>query len=397
MKNRCIEAARAGLDFFVSKQVVDKGSADYGRFPYVYNCRKQEIVALSPNWTTAILVEALLVGYKYFGDTKYLESASKAVGYLKSLQRFSPFSPKCCGVFQEETPQSDMAYPRDALTAAWAMLDFALLTDDTELSKRSVLYADWFTEYGMAEGYPYWTVRFDDIDPLEISWCGSFHSGSAFFMYKLYDLTGNVKYKNAMERILGFYNQHHLNSDGEITVMLDRNTFENLDEKVGQGFPEFGWRMMHRYNDDFGALANLAAFDVTGDHAYKNAFDRFMNNMVRSQHNDGGFGPEKWTVTNAAGVIAMELLAAKQLALMDDSIDDVLGRSMEYILNLQVMDNKDARGAFRGFTDNYVVSDEAANGRTGAYSIMALLRYAGAQDNIYYFEKNCQSELLATR
>ncbi len=395
MKNKCIETAKRGLDFFVNKQIVNSDSADCGRFPYVYNCKKGQIEALSPNWTTSILIEALLVGYNYFKEPKYLESAGKAVNYLKSLQRFSPFSPECYGVFQEVTPQSDMAYPRDALTSAWAMLDYALLTDNSELVERSKMYANWFCQYGMADGYPHWTVRFDNEPAFERNWCGSFHSGSAFFMQKMYKLTGEVKYKNAMKYILRYYNEHHLDADGVITVMLDRNTFENLDDNDGEGTPPKGWRIMHRYNDDFGALANLAAYNETGDVNYKDAFERFIGKMVRSQHNDGGFGPQQWTVPSAAGVIAVEIMAAKTLGIIGNELDGTLDASIDYIVNLQVRDNEDSCGAFRGFTDDYVISSEAANGRTGAYSIMALLRYAGAEDNIYFFNKSCEGKLLS--
>lgn len=379
-------AALNGLDFFVRHQIKDKYSADQGRFPFIYTCTTNHVSELTTNWITGVVVSALLAGYKSTGNETYLESAKKACSYLKSLQDFNPGTPRLHGVFHEETPQSPQAHPRDALTAAWALLDCSLTTQDQDGINRAIAYGNWFVETGLEKGYPYWTVRFDD-QAWEPHWCGSFHSGSAFFMYRLHQETGEEKFLLAMRKILDFYNQNHMDAQGNITVIIDRNTQENLDGKLNPELSNPGWEMMHRYNDDFGALANLAAWKATGEASYRDSAERFFQQMSTSQHESGGFGPEEWSVPSAGGSIAIEMLAAKQLGLNHSAYNAAVEKVIPYLLRLQnIAPNTPSDGAFFGMNEDYEISDTDANARTAAYAIMGLLRYAGATDNIYFFE-----------
>lgn len=342
---------------------------------------------MTTNWTTGVTVSALLSGYKYTGDKKYLDAAGKACKYIKSLQDFNPGTPRVNGVFHEATPQSPNAHPRDALTAAWALLDHSILVEDSDGIERAKIYGDWFAKVALEKGYPYWTVRFDDQE-WEPSWCGSFHSGSAFFMYRLYQETGKEKFLKAMCQILDFYNKHHMDEQGNITVIIDRDSLENLDGKADERFTNPGWEMMHRYNDDFGALANMAAWKITGKQIYRDNSQKFLQLMSKTQRTDGGFGPEEWGVPSAAGAIVLEMLAAKQLNISCTEYDTATEKAVEYLLKLQnIVPKNSADGAFFGMTDDYEVSTVCANTRTAAYAIMALLHYAGAQDNIYSFTK----------
>jgi hypothetical protein len=380
-------AALRGLDFYVRNQLTNKDSANFGRFPYIYDCTENKIITRTTNWTTGVIVSALLAGYKLAGKEEYLTAAKNGVSYIKSLQDFSPLTPRVQGVFHESTPQSDNAHPRDALTAAWALLDYAIVAEDKDARQRAELYGEWFTEVGLERGYPYWTVRFDEAE-WEPSWCGSFHSGSAFFMYRLYVETKKDRYLQGMRKILDFYNKNHLAEDGTINIILDRDSLETLDGKADSRFSNPGWEMMHRYNDDFGALANLAGWKITGDEAYYKAAERFLMKMCAEQHTSGGFGPPEWSVPSGAGAIVQEMLAAKQLNAGHNEYDIAVEKAIPYLLNLQnnVPENP-ADGAFFGVDENYDVSDTYGNARTAAYAIMALLRYSGAVDDIYFFAK----------
>jgi rhamnogalacturonyl hydrolase YesR len=386
LKQSALESALKGLDFFVRNQIQEKETADHGRFPYVYDCDENQIITMTTNWTTGVVTSALLAGYKYTGEEKYLDAAKKACSYIKALQDFNPLTPRVNGVFHESTPQTEMAHPRDALTAAWALLDCSLLTGDKEGIERAKLYGEWFLKVALEKGYPLWTVRFDD-EEWEPSWCGSFHSGSAFFMYRLYQETEDDRYLKAMRQILDFYNAHLIDKDGYITVIRDRNTLEVLDGKADQRFTNPGWEMMHRFNDDFGALANLAAWKITGESSYRNSAESFMRLMCKKQRTDGSFGPEEWGVPSAGGAVVLEMLAAKQLGIDLPEYAPAVEKAVEYLLKIQKDASGDkADGAFFGMTDQYEVSTVCANARTAAYAIMALLRYAGAVDNIYYFD-----------
>ncbi|MCD4825173.1 MAG: hypothetical protein K8S55_11240 [Phycisphaerae bacterium] len=383
------EAAIAGLDFLVRHQNRDDNSADRGRFPDLYNCDANRIDNYTIVWTTGVAIEALLIGYRFCGDEKYLDTAGSAIRYIKSLQIFSPSTPRHHGAFREETPQTDWSHPRDGLTAAWALLDWSQQSGDLDAEQRAKLFAEWFITVAMKDGYPYWTVRFNEDDqawkPL---WYGSFHSGGAFFFYRLYKLTGEDKYRRVMESILRHYNRNHLDAEGRISVIRDRRSGEVLDGGDTAPWSNPGWEVMHVYNDDFGALANLAAFTLKKEPDYRKAAECFLRRMLSVQRVDGGFGPKNYSVPSAGGTVLMELIAARSLGLEMDCRES-MDRAVNYLLKQQVRQpSNPSDGAFLGMDDEYVVSKTMAHCRTAAYAIMALLRYAGATDPFYFLEKS---------
>ena len=379
------DAAIAGLDFLVRNQCKDDLSADKGRFPIEYDCAQNQVVALTGNWTTAIAVEALLAGHQFTGNKSYLEAAKNAIGYIKSLQAFSPMYPRLRGVFREETPQTSYAMPRDSLTAAWAMLDWSQETGDDLARQSAEMFADWFIEVAMEKGYPYWRVRFDS-EEWTPTWTGSFQSGGAFFFYRLFSVTGKDKYRKAMLQILDYYNRHHINEHGKITVIRDRYTFESLDGKADLVHSDRRWEVMHQYNDDFGALANLAAYKVEKNNVYLTNAKAFLSLMGKTQRSDGGFGPDSYSVPSAGGSVLTELLASQQLG-FDWLSSTTVDGALKYILNLQIhAPGSDSDGAFCSLEGENEVCGKSSNIRTAAYAIMALLRCAGAQDSYYFFE-----------
>ena len=379
------DGALRGLDFIVRHQVRDTRSADHGRFAFIYDCETDRTVRLTTNWTTGVCVEALLVGLRFTKSQTYLESARRGISYIKSLQEFSPSVARGAGVIREMTPQSPWCHPRDALTAAWAMLDWADHTGDEDALQRAKAFARWFMDVAMEKGYPYWTIRLDG-DPWT-EWSGSFHSGGAFFFYRLFEKTHRDEYRRAMRTILQHYNAHHLDESGAITVIRGRSALESLDGRDDLPGVKPGWKLMHRYNDDFGALANLAAWSVEQDLSYRDAAVRFLERMVSSQREDGGFGAGDHSVPSAAGPVLIELLAARKLGVYDPP-RDVLDRAVRYLLDRQVRrEDAPADGAILGCDSEYTLSDRLFNARTAAYGLMAMLRYLLANDPFYFFEK----------
>lgn len=383
-KEEAIRRALDGLDYMLRHQIVDAEDANCGRFVYIYDCRNQKAVTYSSSWVTGVCIDTLLIGYRHAGNKEYLEAAGRAAAYLRSLQVVDPENPEMLGVFREVTPQTPFAHTRDALTAAWGLLDYSQQTDDRRCLKSSLKYADWFCRTGNRRGYPFWTVRLDEA-PWEPDWYGSFHSGGAFYFFRLWQVTGDRKHLEVMYAILDHYNTHHLEEDGFVNVCVDSQTRKPFEGyKRDERFSVSGWEVMHQYNDDFGALANLAAYKAGGDVAYRDAAGRFLKRMLRAQRADGGFGPESFSVPSAAGAVLMELLAAESLG-MSFASDEQKRRIISYINGIQVRDEgHPAYGAFLGVDSNYEVSSEA-NTRTGAYSIMALFRYAGVADPYYFF------------
>ncbi len=390
LKEKALTAAKLGLEYFVREQLQKPESADCGRFPFIADCRNNVIQTWTTNWTTGVVVSLLLSAHRAFGDQRYLEAAGRGVSYLRSLQNFTPWQERVFGVLHENTPQTPAAHPRDALTGAWAMLDYSIAAGDEAAGRAARYYADWFVRYGMETGYPYWTVRFDDGD-WEPHWFGSFHSGSAFFFYRLAQVTGGQKeYVDTMKRILDFYNENLLGADGNITVIREHGTKADLDLTADPAWAPAGWIAMHKFNDDFGALANLAAWQYTGEDRYREAARRFLDCMARQQKADGGFGPADWqdSIPNAAGVILLEMLTAKRLGAVGGEYDAVMDRTAQYLLNQQYL-NPESRfhGAFHGMTGEYRVDRDFCNTRATGYAIMSLLYYATENTFTYKVEK----------
>lgn len=383
LQEKAKNAAVQGLMFLAGNQCADVESADCGRFPIVYDCDASKSVGLTGNWTTAIALEALLSGYNFTGEKIFLETARRAAIYLKSLQELTNFHPRLRGVFREETPQSRLAFPRDALTAAWALTDWAQLTEDDNALQRAKIFAEWFMNIGMENNVPYWRVLFDSEDWTP-GWTGSFHSGSAYFFYKLWRITKEDSYLKTMCRILDYYNEWHIDKHGEITVILDRDTREPLDGKASLEHSNRPWEIMHKYNDDFGALANIAAYKETGKYTYAENATHFLENMLDIQRADGGFGPQNYSIPSAGGTVLLELLAAEKNGIIQNCEQNI-SRAVQYLLDLQIKrPGKAGNGAFAGFDSKNQVSTTQANMRSTAYAILALLKYAGNKDEIYF-------------
>lgn len=391
---RAREAARRGLDFLVRHQETNPATAELGRFAFVYDAEEERIVTRTTNWTTGIAIEALLMGHQLFDDSRYLDAARLGVRYLYALQEFYPQRPQLIGTFHEETPQMPWFHPRDALTAAWALLDFGEATSDEEALYRAKAYADWMIQWGMDGGYPRWTVSYETFDAAP-RWYGSFHSGSAFFFARMHAVTGDARYLEAMQEILDLYNSLLLSEEGRVRVIVDIETRKPVaDDDAHYGNNTcfgadisrvpVGWIRMHEYNDDFGALANIEAWRLTGDTAYRDAAERFLRHMLAIQHADGGFGPAEFTVPAAGGSVLLELLAASAAG-STLPMDDAITRAVDYVLNLQIQrPGSPADGAFRGYNDSYTLSERICNMRAGGYAILSLLRFAGATGPIYF-------------
>lgn len=387
LRAKALDAARRGLDYMVRNQATSLASADHGRFAYIFNTKEQRALSYTTNWITGVGVATMLMGYEVFKDERYLQCAGRAVDYLRSLQEFSPTLPRFYGTFHEDTPQTDRFHPRDAITAAWALLDWSAVTSEQDALTRARIYADWLIENGQDGGYPRWTVSYKTFDCAP-RWYGSFHSGTAFFYARLYAVTGEPRYLQAMKDILDHYNRHNLQADGSVKVMVDIATGRPLgDPEVPTEVAPVGWIRMHEYNDDFGALANLEAWRLTRQGAYRECCERFLKHMLVSQREDGGFGPggkEGYSVPAAGGSVLVEMLAARANGLGLD-LDESIVRAVEYILDLQFVEPGTlADGAFRGFTRDYALDPDISNLRSVGYAIMGLLRFTGAVSPIYF-------------
>ena len=141
---RCVSAAKRCGNWLIKNQILNKASADHGRYMCEYIVPKQKVRGLSPNWPIGNSILSMVMLYKRTGMKKYLESAGRAGEYLKSLQVMDSADKKNYGMIREVTPQTDFCHPRDAVTAAWAMLHLGEVLQNKEYGRRVLSVSQWF-------------------------------------------------------------------------------------------------------------------------------------------------------------------------------------------------------------------------------------------------------------
>ena len=169
-------------------------------------------------------------------------------------------------------------------------------------------------------------------------------------------------------------------------MIREHGTLEKLDGCADPAWAPAGWIMMHRFNDDFRALANLHAAELTGDDSYRLAARRFLARMRDTQRPDGGFGPAEWSqsIPNAAGCILQEMVEGRRLGVLDESFDPAIEKAAEYLLGQQFRrEGAKMDGAFHGMSGDYTVDAGSCNARAAAYAIMSLLNYASERTATY--------------
>ncbi len=268
---------------------------NYGRFVRNYDMTSEKVTHLSTNWISGMTIYGLLMLRDLTGDDKYLESALKGSYYLKALQNVMDANPAYRGAFSERITSNRWCAPRDALSAAWAMLRLYQSTGDTEFVARSEMYADWHMNNAMPNDYPIGYFFFSDSPNKEF--LANCQGGSALYYYDLYKTTGKEIYLVPMLKIVDYYVKNFINSDGSVNIFFDRKTGKSSDDGSA-------WSEMHKYNDDFSALGILAAYDVTGNKDYLDSVIKYMNWTVSRQNPEtGGFGTMELSVSSCVAAL----------------------------------------------------------------------------------------------
>ncbi|MFA5688887.1 MAG: hypothetical protein WC959_07050 [Kiritimatiellales bacterium] len=373
-KDEAVDRARRGLEFFIRHQNKEEKSAERGRFPMIYDCKAKKMLRLSTNWTTGVAIQACLQAWRALDDQRYLDAAGRGVNYLRSLQEFSPTHPRLRGVFHEISPQSELACPRDATTAAWSLLDWYQASGDHEALERSICFAEWFLSVGTERGFTYWNTFFNDKEWIP-DWSGSFHIGEAIYFYRLNQLRPSPEYHDMCLTSAQHFVKYHLADDGFVTVAVDPKTWQEAapDDPYRKFIPD-GWEIMHQYNSDFAGVALACAHMLDKETDYITPAQSFLDRMVRNQRADGGYGPEEFSVRSAGGMVPVEMMMHDRL--FGERYTGSVAAAMNYLADIQ-WDEKDspADGAFLGMTDDYYTDDVTYNIRAASYAIMALIEY----------------------
>ncbi len=373
--------ARKLADWFATGQVDRSASADRGRYVNRLDVgRRIGAPHYTTNWTTGMTCIAMLMAWKRTGEDKYLNSAQLAGEYIKSLQIMDSRNRRVFGMIREVTPQSDWCHPRDALSAAWALLHLGLLADDERCMERAKLFADWFKANALRRRYPAWTCFADARQPY---WqLGSFHGGSPLFFFDLYSATHDKRWLSVGLGICDQWMKIFPKRDGSIRIEVDPETGHDLTGKGDSG--HVGWQMMHVFNDDFTSLALMRAYVLTWKDKYIAAVRRYMDWILRQQQRGGAFGHP--AVNSAAASLIIELLDLARIT-GEKKYREACLRSADFFLSLQELKRRDKRvhGGFHGIAGDYRHGRRTSlNARTGAYALAALLKLEAKKRYIGY-------------
>lgn len=376
---RLLSGAVSGGNWLVNNQICDTLDANCGRFAAEVIVPEKRVSEWSTNWTTGMGILSLVLLHKHTGDGKWLAAALRAAKYLESLQVLGTRDARINGLFREIMPQTDWCHPRDALTAAWGLLQLGQHTGNQEYIERALIFADWFLKFAMHENYPAWTCYTDQRPPYLM--LGSFHGGSPLFFMDLFALTGQRKWLDkAALPILKRYLEIFAKSDGSIDVVIDPQTGKSpLRRKEWRNVQ--AWAYMHKINDDFTALAMLRAFRVTGNKLYLKAASKFLAWVMTQQNSDGSFGTP--TVPSGTASLILELADMAEITGEQNYTDAAL-RAAEFLLSSQQRACRAplCRGGFYGMHGlNGTRLNYALHIRTTTYAIAGLLRLKGGCTN----------------
>ena len=262
-----------------------RNTTNEGRTPFLIYTDRHEVVS-GYEWSTSFAFMGMLSAYKVFGKSEYQQTAGRMLGYLKSLQIMEPSSPHY-GAFREVTPETNWCYVRDALSAAWGMIEAAEVLGDEECLDRALLWAEWFTHHGIDEtGWPLWGLYFDPekIDE-QVQMCndihGCFHGGSLNFFYRLFRATGDRRW------VGGFF--EHMADYFVSTIQQEDGFFRSVEKATGKPPAADPQNGLHRANDDLGTLGLLCASRIYPKPAYREGISKFLDAVLSRQNADGAF------------------------------------------------------------------------------------------------------------
>ncbi len=365
-------AIRAG-NWFINTQNMDGESGDCGRYIYSLNLETKQHWR-SSGWQTAFGVFAMLSMHNATGDAKYLKSAESAIKYIKSLQILDQRRPAFFGAIREVSPQTEWSHPRDALSAAWAMLGYNLYAKDNDCLERAILYADWMLKYALIDDWVVATVNLgnkkarnsEDI-------IASCQSGTILFLIEMYKATLDLRYYDAAYRMTNYYVKHFIDKNGLITTIKDRIGNNNLDDP--KKWP-IDWQMMHRVNDDFGGISLVEAYKVFKQKEYKQRCSAYLGWLEKTVNKDGSYLDPVIEVGSATAPIFLVSFESIANSAEKARACKLTEKNIKYLLTIQQKsDDKLVDGAFLGM-DNWC---KAGNGnwiniRCTAYATLALCR-----------------------
>ncbi len=367
-----LDSAIACAEWQVRNQVMDRQDANRGRFIRSYDQASGSLI-YTGNWQTGAALMSLLSMYRQTNDEKYLEAAEYAGHYLMSLQILDQRNTRFYGAIRELTPQSMEMDPRDATTAAWALVWLYNFTGKEEYLRRAILFGDFHLKYCMHEGWPqysfYMERRFGNFYAR-----GSFQSGTGLFYHDLFMASDDARYiTGGMRPIAENYVKYFVNDDG--SLVQEREIFTwRLQEETKQPTVT---PCMHMYNDDFGAAMLQTASDIFKDEKFRQAAFSYAQWLASNQDEDGGFAGG-----SHPSAVAVALMYFHDLGQYynDETLLAARDITLNKLLDMQYHETGDVKidGAFKGRYEGPAGfpggGDVCVNNRVTSYALSALIK-----------------------
>jgi hypothetical protein len=385
-----LKAALDCAEWEIRNQARDRLDANRGRFIRSYDKASGRLIHTG-NWQTGTALMSLLSVYRRTMDKKYLEAAEYAGHYIMSLQILDQYDPKFYGAIRELTPQSMEFDPRDATSAAWALVWLYKFTGEDEYLRRAVLFGDFHLKYCMCEGWPlysfYMEKRFANFFAR-----GSFQSGTGLFYHDLFMASKDPRYiEFGLRPIADNYLKYFLKDDGEI--ILEREIFTwntRVESEQANVTPN-----MHLFNDDFGAAMLQTASDLFKDEKYRNGACKFAQWLAKKQDKDGGFCKG---VHPSAVPVAMMCFYDLGKYYNDTTLLEAGEKALVKLLSMQYHDTGDARldgafkGSYEGPKDFPGGGEMCVNNRVTSYALNALIKAESDIEDIWLGRNNKKFE-----
>jgi rhamnogalacturonyl hydrolase YesR len=271
---------------------------NFGRFVRNYKISERRVVHYSTNWISGMTIYGLALLYDYFKEERYFEAGFNGSFYLCALQNTIDPEEDAYGAFNERTTVNRWLACRDGLSAAWGLLRLFHSNGKKEFLRRAEIFAEWHMEHAMRDNFPIAYYMFDSKASGVYDFVASCQGGSALFFWDLYELTGKESYRETMLKIVDLYMEYFFNEDGSLDVIYDPQT-----GKRGNKESNLAWSDMHKFNDDFGALGILSAYNLTGDQKYLNFTVKYLEWVMDQQQDDGSFGKYGHAVSSCVAAL----------------------------------------------------------------------------------------------
>jgi rhamnogalacturonyl hydrolase YesR len=385
-KQEILSRAQKCAEWEIKNQITDRQDANRGRFIRSYDEASGNLV-YTGNWQTGVALMALLSVYRRTGDKKYLKAAELAGHYIMSLQVLDKHDPRYYGVIREITPQSMEYAPRDATTAAWALVWLYNFTGEDEYLRRAVLFGDFHLKYCMCEGWPLYSCYIEK-EFANFYARGSFQSGTGLFYYDLFMASEDARYiEFGMRPIAENYVKHFIQPDGKLTQQFDIFTWKKVEESKQENVTQ----CMHMFNDDFGAAMLQTASDLFKDEKYRDAARAYALWLAKHQDVDGGF----CNGTQPSGVpTALMYFDDLGKYYNDEKLLNARNKALEKLLTMQHANTGNSyldggfSGKYEGSGDFPGGGDICVNNRTTAYALNALIKLESNVENIWLGRNN---------